>query len=64
MTKNNSGYTVPDGITVDVIMFNELGDIMLIVRDNDTQNGMLALPGGHIDEGEDAKLWFEWFAGG
>lgn len=53
MTKNEKGYTVPDGVTVDIIIYNELGDILTIRRGKDPFEGMMALPGGHIDEGED-----------
>lgn len=54
MTKNVKGYTVPDGVTVDIIIYNELGDILTIRRGKDPFVDLMALPGGHIDEGEDA----------
>lgn len=54
MTKNEKGYVVPDGVTVDVIIYNELGDILTIRRGKDPFKGIMALPGGHIDPGEDA----------
>jgi 8-oxo-dGTP diphosphatase len=55
MAKNDFGYEVPDGVTVDAIIVVPGFKVVTIRRGEAPFKGMLALPGGHIDKYERSR---------
>lgn len=42
-------------LTVDCVVFNERGELLVIKRGNDPFKGMFALPGGRVEYGESTE---------